>query len=235
MFRRGGGSGRAENLPKPASTIMNKDSSSRPSRSCTPEVSAANEESLLSRQGDNQMKKVLYLVAALCLALAPAGGLAQDISTTGVINGTVTDTAGASVQNAAVTISGQTLPQPRTTTTSEQGSFEVSGLIPGAYTVKVELAGFKTASVESLEVNVGRASSLNIKLEPGAVSEVVNVTDAAATDLSSTAVGQNLSDTLFDNIPVQRSVTSLFYLAPGVADSGKGGTANPSISGGSAL
>ena len=100
------------------------------------------------------MKKVLCLVAALCLALAPAGAAAQDISTTGVINGTVTDTAGASVQNAAVTISGQTLPQPRTTTTSEQGSFEVSGLIPGVYTVKVELSGFKTSVVERVELQV---------------------------------------------------------------------------------
>ncbi|MCA1594228.1 MAG: hypothetical protein LC754_16700, partial [Acidobacteria bacterium] len=82
---------------------------------------------------------------------------------------------------------------------------------------------------------VGKESSLGLKLEPGQVSEVVTVTDAATTDLSTTAVGSNLNDQLFQNIPVQRSVSSLFYLAPGASDGLGGGRDNPSISGGSAL
>ena len=179
------------------------------------------------------MRKTLQLVVVLCLCAASV--FAQDRSTTGSIAGTVTDATGAAVQNATVTVTGETLPTPRTATTGDEGTFNFDGLIPGAYTLKVEMTGFKGASVTGLEVNVGRASSISIKLEPGQVSEVVTVSGTAATDLSSTAVGQNLSDTLFQNIPVQRSVTSLFYLAPGVADSGKGGAANPSISGGSAL
>ncbi|MDT7689537.1 MAG: hypothetical protein QOE46_2296 [Acidobacteriota bacterium] len=179
------------------------------------------------------MRKMLQLVVVLCLCVASA--YAQDRSTTGSINGTVTDVNGAAVQNAAVTITGPTLPTARTATTNDQGYFNFDNLIPGVYTVKVELTGFKAASVADVAANVGKSSSLSVKLEPGQVSEVVTVTGAAATDLSSTAVGSNLSDTLFQNIPVQRSVTSLFYLAPGVADSGKGGSANPSISGGSAL
>lgn len=179
------------------------------------------------------MRKIVQLVVGICLCAASA--FAQDRSTTGSIAGTVTDATGAAVQNASVTVTGQTLPSPRTATTGDEGTFSFDNLIPGVYTVRVEMTGFKAASVSDLEVNVGRASSIAVKLEPGQVSEVVTVSGAAATDLSSTAVGQNLSDTLFQNVPVQRSVTSLFYLAPGVADSGKGGTANPSISGGSAL
>lgn len=179
------------------------------------------------------MRKTLQLVVVTFLCAASA--FAQDRSTTGSIAGTVTDATGAAVQNATVTVNGQTLPSPRTATTSDEGTFTFDGLIPGAYTVRVENTGFKAASVDALEVNVGRATSISIKLEPGQVSEVVTVSGAAATDLSSTAVGNNLSNTLFQNVPVQRSVTSLFYLAPGVADSGKGGSANPSISGGSAL
>src|ERR1044071_982707 len=184
-------------------------------------------------QGDSLMRKILQLVVVMFLCAASA--YAQDRSTTGSIAGTVTDATGAAVQNASVTVTGQTLPSPRTATTGDEGTFTFDGLIPGLYTVRVENTGFKAASVEGLEVNVGRASTISIKLEPGQVSEVVTVSGAAATDLASTAVGQNLTDTLFQNVPVQRSVTSLFYLAPGVADSGKGGTANPSISGGSAL
>lgn len=181
------------------------------------------------------MKKVLYLVAALCLSLASVSALAQDRLTTGSIGGVVQDANGAAVPNATVTISGQSLGTPRTVTTNDEGLYKVDGLIPGMYNVRVEITGFKTASVENVEVNVGRESTISPNLEPGQVSEVVNVTDAAATDLTSTAVGQNLSDTLFDNVPVQRSVEGLFYLAPNTADSLGGGPANPSIAGGSAL
>ncbi len=96
--------------------------------------------------------------------------------------------------------------------------------------------GFKTVSVPNVEVFVGKTSSLRLALEAGNISEIVEVSAGAATiDTGSTAVGQNLNDQVFQNLPVQRSVTSLFYLAPGVTDSGKGGVANPSISGGSAL
>src|SRR5262249_27595648 len=60
---------------------------------------------------------------------------------------------------------------------------------------------------------------------------------AAAVDTNSTAIGSNLNNQLYQNIPLQRSVQSLFYLAPGVTDSVSpmAGRANPSISGASAL
>jgi hypothetical protein len=181
------------------------------------------------------MKKFLYLVAALCLSLTSVSALAQDRLTTGSIGGVVQDANGAAVPNATVTVSGQLLGTPRTVTTNEEGLYKVDNLTPGLYNVRIEVAGFKTASVENIEVNVGRELTISPKLEPGQVSEVVTVTDAAATDLTSTAVGQNLSDTLFDQVPVERSVEGLFYLAPAANDSLGGGRANPSIAGGSAL
>ena len=119
--------------------------------------------------------------------------------------------------------------------TTDQGSFEVDGLIPGTYKVKVEQTGFKSSVSNNVQVFVTRRSALDLKLEPGEVSAIVQVTDTAGTDLSSTAIGQNLNDQLFDNVPVQRSVESLFYLSPGAADSLGGGRANPSIAGGSPL
>ena len=54
-------------------------------------------------------------------------------------------------------------------------------------------------------------------------------------DQQSTSTGQNLNDQLFQNVPVQRQVSSLFYLSPGATDSINGGRDNPSIAGGSAL
>ncbi len=176
------------------------------------------------------MKKVLWLVMMLCLGLS---AFAQDRNTTGSIGGSVKDANGAGIPNATVAVTGQT--GTKTTTSNEEGVFEVQGLIPGFYAIKIEQPGFKAAEAKQVEVFVGKQATLNLTLEPGLATEVVQVTDVAATDLSSTAVGQNLSDSLFDNIPVQRSVTSLFYLSPGASDSLGGGKDNPSIAGGSPL
>src|SRR5262245_1150249 len=183
-----------------------------------------------------QHRRTLYqslCSMAFCLALSLTIS-AQDLLTKGAINGRVLDPTGAAIANAKVTVSGQT--GDRVVNANAEGEFEAPNLIPGLYTVKAEQTGFKTVSVPNVEVFVGKTSSLRLSLEAGAISEIVEVSAGAATiDVGSTAVGQNLNDQLFQNIPVQRSVTSLFYLAPGVADSGKGGVANPSISGGSAL
>jgi hypothetical protein len=171
----------------------------------------------------------------LCLGLAPAVW-AQDILTKGSIGGTVVDANGAVVPNAKVTISGTTSTGDRTVTTSEEGVFTVDNLIPGRYNVKVEQQGFKVASLQNIEVLVGKQATIRVVLEAGNISEVIEVSAEATTiDQQSTAVGANLNDQLYENLPLQRSVTSLFYIAPGVTDSLGGGVANPSISGGSAL
>ena len=190
-------------------------------------------ESLDLRRRGASIFKAFLLAATLCATLGAAR--AQDRSTTGSIGGTITDVNGAAVPSAIVTVTGASLGAPRTATTNEEGLYKVDNLTPGQYAVRVELSGFKAANVEDVQVNVGRESTISLKLEPGQVSEVVTVTDAAAADLSSTAVGQNLSDQLFNNVPVQRSVSSLFYLSPGASDSINGGRDNPSIAGGSAL
>src|SRR5262252_1086639 len=179
----------------------------------------------------------ISLLASFAILLCSSAlGLAQDIATKGGISGRVTDSAGAAIANAKVTITGQA--GDRTVTANAEGEFEMQNLIPGAYKVKVEQSGFKTINVPGVEVYVGKTSALKLTLEPGNISEVVEVTaGAAAVDTTSTAIGSNLSNQLYQNIPLQRSVQSLFYLAPGVTDSVSSmtGRANPSISGASGL
>ncbi|HJX89933.1 MAG TPA: carboxypeptidase regulatory-like domain-containing protein [Pyrinomonadaceae bacterium] len=180
------------------------------------------------------MRKLWSLSIVMCLSLAVSSVLAQDVLTKGSIGGTVTDSTGAAIAGAKVTITGQT--GERTETTNENGTFKVDNLIPGTYMVKVEQTGFKTAVANNITVNVGKESSLNLKLETGEITATVDVTaTAGGIDQQSTASGQNLNDQLFQNVPVQRGVSSLFYLSPGATDSINGGRDNPSIAGGSAL
>ncbi|HEX8649843.1 MAG TPA: carboxypeptidase regulatory-like domain-containing protein [Pyrinomonadaceae bacterium] len=177
------------------------------------------------------MKKCFLLVVILCLGLSTA--FAQVSSTQGSIDGHVVDPAGAAVAGAKVTVTG-----PRTpieVTTNEEGYFQVRNLDPGNYSLTVEQAGFKKTSIERIEVLVGRTNTVTAALEVGGIGETVNVTDVAQIDQSSTAVSANLNDQLYENIPVQRSVSSLFYLSASASDSLAGGRDNPAIAGASAL
>ena len=155
------------------------------------------------------MSKLWSLLIACCLSLTAANVLAQDVLTKGTIGGTVTDAAGAAVPGATITVSGQQV--QRTATTNDSGVFKVENLEPGTYTVRVEQTGFKSAVANSVTVNVGRESTLNLKLEPGEISATVDVTaSVGGVDQATTATGQNLNDQLFQNVPVQRQVSSLF-------------------------
>jgi len=181
------------------------------------------------------MAKVWSSLLAVCLCLAAASVFGQDVQTKGMIGGSVTDVNGAAVPGAKIVVTGQT--GERTGTTNEAGNFRIENLEPGVYTVRVEQAGFRAALANNVTVNVGRESTLNLKLEPGEVTATVDVTASAGggIDQQSTSTGQNLNDQLFQNVPVQRQVSSLFYLSPGATDSINGGRDNPSVAGGSAL
>jgi hypothetical protein len=179
------------------------------------------------------MLNLLRLLMVLCIVLLVPAAFAQDIQTKGRIGGVVTDSNGGILPGAKVTIEGQ---QTKVSVqTNEQGLYKADNLLPGVYTVTVEQSGFKKSVSTGVIVYVGKESTINPSLEAGNISEVVTVTDTGGIDQASSAVNQNLNDQLYQNIPVARSVTSLFYIAPGTSDSLGGGRSNPSIAGGSAL
>ena len=164
----------------------------------------------------------------LCIALAGTAAFAQDIQTKGSIGGQIVDNKGAAIPGATVKVTGAL--GERIVTTNDQGLYSVENLIPGAYTVRVEMTSFKAAEVSNITVYVGKTATTNVTLEAGNISEVVNVTAGAEIDQATTAVSKNLDDQLFKNIPVQRGVASLFYLAPGTTDSlGGGASTRPSL------
>jgi hypothetical protein len=96
---------------------------------------------------------VALVVAILLILLSVPVCRAQ--SATGQILGTVTDSTGAVIPNATVTITNTATNQSSTVKTSGSGSYIVSQLIPGPYKIKVEAPGFtiSVVKVEALEVN----------------------------------------------------------------------------------
>jgi hypothetical protein len=150
------------------------------------------------------------------------------------LSGVVLDASKATVPGAQVTITGPigNLSQ----TTNDQGTFLFSTLIPGFYSIKVQKAGFKIASVGAAEVLINKTTSIEVVLETGEVTQTVEVSAATVTvDTSSQSVNSDFSDSFYSKIPLGRGVSSLFYLAPGVTSGIGTGEQNPSISGSSGL
>jgi hypothetical protein len=120
----------------------------------------------------------------------------------------------------------------REITTNDAGKFLLLALEPGVYSLKVEVSGFKAAEVKDVGVRLNERSTLTITLEPGAVTETIEVTGTAAgVDLSTTTTGANISSSIYEQAPVGRNISEVLYIAPGANDSLGVGRANPSISG----
>src|SRR5216684_982318 len=179
-----------------------------------------------------------WLVISVVLVLCEVSSLsvmAQDQSSLrGKLSGLVYDATKALVPGAQVTITGPI--GSLTQTTTEEGSFLFSALIPGNYSIKVQKTGFKVANIKTAEVLINKTTSVEVILETGQVSETVEVSAATVTvDTSSESVNSDFSDSFFSKIPLGRGVSSLFYLAPGVTSGLGTGEQNPSISGSTGL
>src|SRR5207245_11337001 len=120
---------------------------------------------------------IAVVLVVLCLgylALVPTAGLAQAIY--GSIFGIVTDTSGAAVSGAKVTVTSLGKGTKVETTTNDTGNYVVTHLIPGKYDVRAELAGFKAFEVKAIEVFADTATPLDAKIKVGTVTETVTVT-----------------------------------------------------------
>ena len=176
--------------------------------------------------------RVRYLVILLALALFASPLAAQE--TTGKIEGRITDTQNLPVPGATVTATG---PQgAKSSVTDTDGRYSIPFLVPGVYSLKAELQGFKGAEQKDVAVRLGAVADVSIKLEVGGVSETVQVTGAArVVDTTSTTIGSVINTDDLRAIPVGRTFAATLYLTPGVSSSGTAGFQNPSISGGTGL
>ncbi len=186
-------------------------------------------------------KAVNYLMAALFLiglAVMPAAVTAQT-STTGSVEGTVTDSNGAVVPNASVVLSGPGLVRPQTAAADANGNYRFLQVPPGKYTVKVDAtAGFDVFEQPNVEVNLSKSTQVSIVLAAKGVTGVVDVVASTPEiDQSTNTTGSNISTEFFSNIPTSRTVQGLYTIAPTVARSGlrdaSGRDRDPSVAGSS--
>ena len=175
----------------------------------------------ISRQHDSCVRRfqVVARNARLSMALAFAL-LARSIyaqQATGSITGTVSDSSGAIVPGASVTITNKSTGGDRSLTTNAEGLFSAPGLEAGQYHVRTEHQGFRTVERDA-EVQAGSPTTVNIALQVGASSEVINVEAATAEiNYESHAITGVIEHQSIENLPLNgRSFLQLASLEPGV-------------------
>jgi Carboxypeptidase regulatory-like domain/TonB dependent receptor/TonB-dependent Receptor Plug Domain len=166
------------------------------------------------------------LLLLVCLSLP---SLAQTI--TGTISGDVTDSSGAVVASATVTVQNLGTNEKRTATTTRSGTFELPDLAIGKYKVTATAEGFKTL-VQTAEVLTGAVTRAEFKLPVGQRTETVEVEGSAPlVDLSPN--NNNYVDSeKIENVPINgRDFNSLLAITPGVQRDPGGGFLAISING----
>jgi len=139
------------------------------------------------------------------------------------IQGTVTDTSGAAVPNAKVTVTNQATQVSSQTTTSASGFYQVGQLPPGNYTVTIEATGFQKNDTKDVLVLAEQVRGLNISLQVGQVSQTVTV-NGSTTPLLQTedaSVNGTLSTLEVQALPkFSRDPYELLRLTPGIFGDG---------------
>jgi hypothetical protein len=168
-------------------------------------------------------KRVVLVLVALCcvFALSPSVVMGQAASS-GTVAGTVTDPSGAAVAGATVTLTDPAVSGSRAATTNESGRYVFANVVPGTYNVTINKTGFRQAKLSDQVVTVGAALTLNVALELGSTTEVVEVT-ATGSDLQSlnATVGNTVSGELLQSMPsIGRDTSTFVTLQPGVSPDG---------------
>src|SRR5580698_9438777 len=169
----------------------------------------------LSLRSTARFGLMLALLATFALSMSSAA-FAQSSISNGNIVGTVTDSTGAVVAGAKITVTGPT-GQTIKTVSNGQGGYSTGALVPGAYSVRVEAKGFKTTQLV-VNVQVDNTANGSVKLEIGQESTVVEVQASEIQVNTEQAEVQGvLNATQIENLPVNgRNFLDLAQLEPGV-------------------
>ena len=171
------------------------------------------------RKGANMTRLVIMTLGLILMWGASLYG--QGI--TGTITGTVSDSSGASVPGATVTIFQTETNTVHTLITSDNGSFTATQLAPGPYMVQVDHAGFQQYRQVGITLTIDQVLELKPSLTVGSVNDTVEVTSAPAEiQTQDSSVGSVIEAQAIQNTPLngRLGLMGLIALAPGIQATG---------------
>lgn len=139
------------------------------------------------------------------------------------IQGSVTDSTGAAIPNAQLTLKDNANNAVQTATSNGDGVYNFGALAPDHYTLTVTSPGFQKKVLQDLSIIPEQANSVNVQLELGETSTTVNVSaqTVSAMDTETPNIGGTVDSNQIQHMPsFNRDVTNLTQLIPGVIDDG---------------
>ena len=155
----------------------------------------------------------MFAIALLFMVCAAVGQ-----QNTGTITGTVSDQQGAVIPGAAVEVRNVSTNALFTASTNEDGLYTAPGLAVGEYEISAESAGFKRAVRSGLTLQVNQIARVDLQLEIGQVTEVIEVTgEAPLVDTGDATLGEVIERRRVSDLPINgRSALALTLLTAGV-------------------
>ncbi len=169
-----------------------------------------------------QHHHALWLLCMFAMLAVPLAARAQFNSS---IRGEVTDSSGANVPGASVSVTNLATALTQNTTTSDSGSFDFRSLAPSNYRLDVKAPGFAPVTVQiTLQTDQTLNSPVQLTVA-GASTSVQVVTEAPLLDTADSRLQTTLPQNQIDSLPLQgRTVIGLNTLAPGVTGTGEATT-----------
>src|SRR5262245_57558210 len=166
------------------------------------------------------MRRLTTGLLALLVALSfsvPAFAQGGGASSTGTIQGRVTDAQGAVLPGVTVTATSPALIQPQTTVTSEPGKYRLPAVPPGTLELTYQLAGFNALKRSGILITLGFTAQVNVELALATLQETVTVSGASPViDTSATRIQQNFKMEQLQSIPNGRDMWALLAVTPSV-------------------
>ena len=166
-----------------------------------------------------------FLTALVLAAVMTCSVMASAQTQQGRIVGRLTDRTGAIVPNATVVIRNAETGGQRVLETNSVGEYVAPNLNPGLYFVIASAPTFKTTERRDVRLEVAANLSIDLQLEPGSISETVQVTgEQAAIDTITDTLGGTMTNKLVNELPLQgRDFQNLLELRPGIQRTPGGG------------
>ena len=165
---------------------------------------------------------ILFTFCVLFATTQPGFGQASS-----GVTGTVTDSSGALIPGAAVTVTNINTGQTAKTTTGSAGTYSTTGLLPGRYTITVTAAGFSKAVKNEVNVEVSTEATIDVTLNAGSSDTVIEVTSPLISlNTTQPELGTTIEPEVVQALPFEvssgrgRQIDSLAFLSPGVQGSG---------------
>src|SRR6185503_8950482 len=161
------------------------------------------------------LSRCISLIFFMLLCTCPIATYAQQDTAT--ITGEVKDASGALVPGAAITVTNIGTNITVTTVTNDEGTYTVTSLRPGDYTVTVEKTGFSKSLRSGVNLQVNQFARIDITLQAGQVSETIEVASGAPLlETETSSRGSVIDQKKIVELPLNgRDYNQLALLSPG--------------------